>query len=256
MGIGNLQNVLRAFGEGDDVSYAQLYFDSSFDPTPRPTRSSPGSATTRPTTTGRCWREGRRCAVAGRPRRAGAAEPAARGKGSSEKVLTRSPRRALRGPGSCARHGTTATSWRSRGAPDHRLQRDARMGDGPPAGPAPGLYAVSSGGIALAMYIGAQVRGLGRAVAGRDLDGPRRGVEQELVKRDPRPPATTRCTPRARRSTSSAATARASRRSLSSPCSIGSGARRHRLGARAGIDPHHGLARGEGAAAMLDRLPG
>ena len=31
MGIGNLQNVLRAFGEGDDVSYAQLYFDSSFD---------------------------------------------------------------------------------------------------------------------------------------------------------------------------------------------------------------------------------
>ena len=31
MGIGNLQGVLDAFGEGDDVSYAQLYFDSSFD---------------------------------------------------------------------------------------------------------------------------------------------------------------------------------------------------------------------------------
>jgi hypothetical protein len=30
MGIGNLQGVLRAFGEGDDPSYAQLYFDSSF----------------------------------------------------------------------------------------------------------------------------------------------------------------------------------------------------------------------------------
>jgi Family of unknown function (DUF5715) len=31
MGIGNLQNVLEAFGEGDGVSYAQVYFDSSFD---------------------------------------------------------------------------------------------------------------------------------------------------------------------------------------------------------------------------------
>jgi hypothetical protein len=29
MGIGNLQNVLRAFGAGEDVSYARLYFDST-----------------------------------------------------------------------------------------------------------------------------------------------------------------------------------------------------------------------------------
>jgi hypothetical protein len=31
MGIGNLQGVLTAFGDGDDVPYAEVYFDSTFD---------------------------------------------------------------------------------------------------------------------------------------------------------------------------------------------------------------------------------
>ncbi len=35
MGIGNLQGVLRAYGEDGDVSYAQLYFDSTFSRHPK-----------------------------------------------------------------------------------------------------------------------------------------------------------------------------------------------------------------------------
>ena len=58
MGIGNLQNVLAAYGD-DEASYAQLFFDTSPDHHPRAYRCSPGSATTRRPTSGGCSHRGR-----------------------------------------------------------------------------------------------------------------------------------------------------------------------------------------------------
>ena len=59
MGIGNLENVLDAYGEGD-ASWTQVYFDATPDSTiQRPTACSPISATTRPPICGGCSPPGR-----------------------------------------------------------------------------------------------------------------------------------------------------------------------------------------------------
>ena len=77
--------------------------------------------------------------------------------------------------------------------------------------------------LAMALYIGAQVRALSGALAARrHLDGARRApTSASSSAATARRPATTRCTRRAGRSTSSAATSRAARRSPSSSCSTG-----------------------------------
>ena len=133
MGIGNLQGVLRAFGEGDDVSYAQLYFDSTLRPPPGgATRGSPGSATTPRTTTGRSlaareimrlWRDDR----AELDRLAACTPPRAR------------PRRSCTRDGSVPRFGDPEAAARRVGRGDivafpdapavTGLRRDARMGE-------------------------------------------------------------------------------------------------------------------------------
>ena len=53
MGIGNLQQVLGAYGD-DDASYAQLFFDTAPNHTRAPTGCSPGWGTTRRPTCGGC----------------------------------------------------------------------------------------------------------------------------------------------------------------------------------------------------------
>jgi hypothetical protein len=168
MGIGNLQGVLTAFGEGDDVSYAQLYFDSTLARHPE--------AFVRLNALGddssnyywkvgagreimRLWREDR----AELDRLASLHNA----KGSAEEVL--------HPDGSVPRFGDPEQlrdAW-DRGdlvaLPDAPratgLQRDPRMGElaarlGAPAGLYRGLRREA---LALALYVGAQVRSLSGA---------------------------------------------------------------------------------------------
>ena len=124
-------------------------------------------------------------------------------------------RPAVRRPGPAARRvGRRADRRLPRHARRHRASSATRRWASWRGASAsrPALYrGLRPEALAMALYIGAQVRALsGDAPLRRDLDGARRGLPARARQAaTARRPATSRCTPRAGRSTSTAATSRA-----------------------------------------------
>ena len=170
MGIGNLQGVLSAFGEGDDVSYAQVYFDSSFDRHAeaygRLIRLGDDSSNYYWKVLAgreimRLWRDDR--ARAGPARRAARRQGLGRGGAAPRRLdgALRRPRSAAGGVGPrrdrrASRPPPAITGLAARPA-DGRAGRAGWTGR-------PALYrGLRPEALALAMYIGAQVRALSDA---------------------------------------------------------------------------------------------
>jgi Family of unknown function (DUF5715)/Transglycosylase SLT domain len=168
MGIGNLQNVLKAFGEGDDVSYPQLYFDSTFDRHPAASRKLAGLGDDSSNyywkvlaarEIMRLWRDDRpelvRLALLHQAK--GSAEEVLHPSGTTERFQDPGQLRDAWDSGDIVAFPTTT---RITG-----LARDARMGElaGRLKQPAKLYRGLRPEALALAMYIGAQVRALSDA---------------------------------------------------------------------------------------------
>ena len=227
MGMGNLEGVLAAFGE-DDPSYAQVYFDST------PARHPEAFArlgSLGDDSSNYLWKvaAGREILRLWRDDRAELDRLASlhTAKGSAEEVLHPSGsvprfgdpedlREAYARGDVVALPGDTAATG---------LRIDERMGElSGRMGEEPALYrGLRPEALALALYVGAQVRGLsGEAPLTLTSSVRDETYQRRWCAATGRRRATTRCTPPAGRWTWRAATARASRRGPSSSCSTAS----------------------------------
>ena len=231
MGIGNLQGVLRLYGDDDAVLRPRLLRLDARPATPTCQRrlASFGDDSSNYLWKLHAAREIMRLYRTDRgAARAPAGAPDGEELGRGGAAPARLDARASPTPTRCARRRTTATI---RAFPDDPavtgLARDARHGRARRAGRRrAGLYrGLRPEALAMALYIGAQTRALQRApgAADRDLDRARRGLPAAARARaTARRRGTTRCTRPAGPSTSRAPTARSARRSRSSSCSTGS----------------------------------
>ena len=260
MGIGNLQNALRAYGD-DDVSYARLYFDST------PLEHAGGVPPAR--------RARRRLVDVPVARRGGARDhaPVPHRPGAARSHLGAAEREELRRGGAApgrrdrALRDARAAARRLRRRPDRRAGR-ARGSPSAACRSTPG-WASSRARLGRSRTL---YRGL-REPALALLDVPRRGRQADLRPAS-RSSSRAPCATSATSACSCAATAR--RRANYSLHTTGwafdilrsyalaragagvrvharspAVARPHRVGARAGGDPRHGLRRRDGAGAVL-----
>ena len=212
MGIGNLQSVLRAYGGGDAALRRSSTSTRRRPTTPPPIGGSPASATTRPTTCGSSPRRRRSCACTATTGRSSTGSSALqRAKASAEEVLhPRRPHAGVRTPADAqARAGTSArraVPGATRPSPACGATRAWASSRGACTSPA-GLYrGLRPEALAMALYIGAQVRAISHtSAADRHLDRARRRLPV-AADRAPtaRRRATSRCTRPAGRSTSRA----------------------------------------------------
>jgi hypothetical protein len=249
MGVGNLQSVIRLSGE-DSPSYARLYFDATPTRNPAVQKRLASFGDDSSTYLFKIYAAADIMRLFRRdPSKLARLDGLHANKNSAEEVLHPPATRRASRPGGAQEAWDDGdivlfpTTARVTG-----LARDPTMGELAGALGVPrGLYrGLRPEALAVALYIGAQVRAYAGGQAPLVVTSTVRDESTSalLVAATARRRATTRCTRPAGRSTSRGPTLRAPGARLPVRARPAAGARRDRLGARAGRDPHHRARRG------------